>query len=74
MSVADPDFDEDARPLKWTAEGLYFAARHGVTSGLYRLDPATHATTLVALPGAESTNGFSFSGDDRRVPVYLWRR
>jgi dipeptidyl aminopeptidase/acylaminoacyl peptidase len=67
VSVVDPDFDENARLLKWTADGLYFAAQQGVNSGLYRLDPTKHAVTPVAMAGAESAAGFSFSGDYRRV-------
>jgi dipeptidyl aminopeptidase/acylaminoacyl peptidase len=67
VRVANASFDEDARPLRWAPEGLYFAARQGVRSGLFLLDPKAGAAKALAFPGTGIDGGFSFSRDFRHV-------
>ncbi|MFL5295461.1 MAG: prolyl oligopeptidase family serine peptidase [Phenylobacterium sp.] len=67
VAVANAAFDEDARPLKWAPEGIYFEALQGVNAGLFLLDPKTGSTRRVAMPDAESARSFSFSDGFRRA-------
>lgn len=39
--VIDPSFDEDAQPVAWTADGIYFTAFQRTDSGLFLLEPKT---------------------------------
>lgn len=56
-------FDENATPIAWGPDGIYFTARHRTWQHLYRLDPGTSAVTRITEP-LESVNfNFSFSAD-----------
>ena len=59
--VLTDGFDEDAGLVRWTAEGIWFGARHRTEAGLYRLDPASGAIRPVPLPGTPLATGFSLS-------------
>jgi dipeptidyl aminopeptidase/acylaminoacyl peptidase len=63
VQVLTRDFDEDARPLAWDAQGLWFTARAGTEAGLWRLDPDTGRSSRVALGGASIATGISRSAD-----------
>ena len=69
VRIVNPDFDEDAAILRWTPEGIWFAAREGVNAGLFLVDPKTMATKKIALPGAEIAGRFSLS-DGARAAAY----
>ena len=60
-------FDEDPDLLRWTPDGIYFAALHGMSSSLYRLNPETKAITRVEMPGSSIASQFSFSKDFSKV-------
>lgn len=63
VQVLTRNFDEDARPLAWDAQGLWFAARAGTEAGLWRLDPDTGRSSRVALGDASIATGVSRSAD-----------
>ncbi|HEY0436170.1 MAG TPA: S9 family peptidase [Phenylobacterium sp.] len=67
VRVANPAFDEDARPLRWGPQGIYFAARQGVRAGLFLLDPASGSVKPISVPGGGIDGGFSLSPDFRHV-------
>ncbi len=56
-------FDENATPIAWAPDGIYFTARQRTWQHLYRLDPRTTGVARVTEP-LESVNfNFSFSAD-----------
>lgn len=66
------DFDEDADLLRWTREGIYFAARDKTEAGLLRVNPASGAVTKIRLPGTPLATRFSVTlGDKSRFATYL---
>lgn len=60
-------FDENPGLVRWAPEGLYFSALHGMSSSLYRLNPATLAIARIAMPASDVATQFSFSRDFSRV-------
>jgi dipeptidyl aminopeptidase/acylaminoacyl peptidase len=60
-------FDEEPSIVKWTGDGLFFAAMERTYAYLHRLDPATRAVSK--MPAADRTvnSSFSFSSDGRTV-------
>jgi len=60
-------FDEEPSLVKWTADGLFFAAMERTYAYLYRLDPATKAVAKVQTNERTVNSAFSFSSDGRRV-------
>jgi dipeptidyl aminopeptidase/acylaminoacyl peptidase len=52
-------FDEDPSIVAWKSSGLYFSASRRTSSYLYRLDPASHATSRLA--PSDSSIGSSYS-------------
>ncbi|WP_197042178.1 S9 family peptidase [Sandarakinorhabdus oryzae] len=63
MSVLTTGFDEDANPVAWHADGLYFSARAGTQAGLWRIAPDSGAISRVDLGPASIATGFSRSAD-----------
>lgn len=61
--VVNAAFDEDADLLGWSADGIWFGARQKTESGLWRLDPASGASTRVVLAETPMAARFSFSSD-----------
>ncbi len=58
-------FDEDASIVKWSNEGIFFAAAHQTWSYLYTIDPETQKIERHAAADAWIANGFSLSADNR---------
>ncbi len=56
-------FDEDPGLLAWKADGLYFGASSRTWSYLYRLDPATKATTRLSPGDPWIMAGISLTAD-----------
>lgn len=65
--VLTAKFDEDARLLKWGADGIYFSAIERDRSTLYRLSPAKARWIEVPMDGHEIAGAFSFSKDFAHV-------
>ena len=65
--VVSGNFDEDARLLEWSENGIYFGALKKTTAHLYLLNVATGAVEQVTHPDDVVANGFSFSKDFSRV-------
>lgn len=61
--VVSNSFDEDADPIRWSPDGIYFSALQKMTSSLFLLDPATGKIKQLPMPGSEIANGFTFSKD-----------
>ena len=57
--VLTANFDEDARALAWSPEGIYFEAGQHTYSYLFRVDPQTQTVTRISTP--DKTTGFSFT-------------
>ncbi|HEV7499516.1 MAG TPA: S9 family peptidase, partial [Vicinamibacteria bacterium] len=55
-------FDEEASPLAWGPDGIYFTALHRTDSHLFRI-PATGAIARVSGPDHLALNGLSFTRD-----------
>jgi dipeptidyl aminopeptidase/acylaminoacyl peptidase len=62
-------FDENAAPLAWTNDGIYFGALQRTYAHLFRLDPATGATTRVTNPDGLIASQFSIA---RHAPVVAY--
>jgi len=56
-------FDEDPSIVRWTSNGIYFAAMERTYSYLYRLDPATRAIAKVAPVDRTVNTNFSMTAD-----------
>ena len=65
--VVSGTFDEDARLLDWSENGIYFAALKKTAGHLYRLNVSTGAAEQVTHPDDAVANGFSFSKDFGQV-------
>jgi len=61
--VLTSKFDEDASPLSWGPEGIYFDALQRTYSHLFRINPKTGAIDRVSSPDAFIASQFSFSRD-----------
>ena len=66
-TVLTDAFDEDPSLLRWTPDGIYFEALHGMSSSLYRLDAKTKAITQMEMPGSTIAGQFSFTKDFSKV-------
>lgn len=56
-------FDEDARLIDWSRQGIYFEAEQRTYNHLFRLDPQSDAITRVTSPDKIAASGFSFTHD-----------
>jgi dipeptidyl aminopeptidase/acylaminoacyl peptidase len=65
--IVTGDFDEQATPLVWTPEGIYFSARERTFQHLFRLDPATGTIDRLTEPFESLSFGFSFTPNGRTV-------
>ena len=60
-------FDEDATPVAWSPDGIYFTARQKTFQHLFRLNPATKAVERTSNPSESVFFWFSFSKDFRQA-------
>ena len=60
-------FDEDAAPIGWSAEGIYFAALQRTYAHLFRVNPKTEAIERVTAPNSFIAQQFSFTRDFRQA-------
>lgn len=60
-------FDENATPIAWSPEGIYFTAWQRTYQHLFRLNPRSGAIERVSQPYAAVFTAFSFSRDYRQV-------
>src|SRR4029079_8882296 len=58
-------FDEDASPVAWTGEGIWFGASQKTASHLFRVDPSTARVTRVSAPDAAIVQAGSVSRTGR---------
>lgn len=65
--VLTADFDEDARAIAWSPEGIYFEAGQRTYSYLFRVDPQTQKVTRISKPDKTSAFSFTFTHDFGRV-------
>jgi len=56
-------FDEDARPMAWGPDGIYFRAQQKTASHLFRLNPETSALERITGPADFAVSGGSFTRD-----------
>ena len=63
-------FDEDPSIVKWSRDGIFFAASHGTWSYLYTINPATRQIERHAPADAWIGSGFSLS-DDARTAAFV---
>ena len=56
-------FDEDASPLAWSPDGIYFGALQRTYSHLFRVNPKTSAIDRVTSPDGLIASQFSFTRD-----------
>ena len=61
--VLTQKFDEDAGPLVWGPDGIYFAALQKTYAHLFVVNPKTGAFERVSADGAEIASQFSFTRD-----------
>ncbi|HEV2306193.1 MAG TPA: S9 family peptidase [Candidatus Acidoferrales bacterium] len=57
--ILTANFDEDARAIEWSPDGIYFEAQQRSYSYLFRVNPQTQQVTRVS--GPDKTTAFSFS-------------
>jgi dipeptidyl aminopeptidase/acylaminoacyl peptidase len=62
-TVLTSSFDEDPSIVAWKPNGLFFSASERTFSYLFRLDPATKATTKVGPAEPSVNSSFSLSSD-----------
>jgi dipeptidyl aminopeptidase/acylaminoacyl peptidase len=62
-TVLTASFDEDPSIVAWKPNGLFFSASERTFSYLFRLDPATKATTKVGPAEPSVNSSFSLSSD-----------
>jgi dipeptidyl aminopeptidase/acylaminoacyl peptidase len=60
-------FDEDAGPLIWGPDGIYFGALQKTYSHLFLANPKTGAVERLSSPEAEIASQFSFTRDFKQV-------
>ncbi len=65
--VVTGQFDEDAAPLAWGPDGIYFGALQRTYSHLFRLNPKTAAIERVTSPDSLIASQFSFARDYKQV-------
>jgi dipeptidyl aminopeptidase/acylaminoacyl peptidase len=65
--VVSGQFDEEAAPLAWGPDGIYFGASQRTYAHLFRLNPKTAAIERVSSPDALIAAQFSITRDFRRV-------
>ncbi len=66
-SALTTTFDEEPSIVKWTGEGLWFAAMERTYAYLYRLDPATRVVSKASAADRTVSSSFSVSSDGRTV-------
>jgi dipeptidyl aminopeptidase/acylaminoacyl peptidase len=62
-TVLTSSFDEDPSIVAWKPNGLFFSASERTFSYLFRLDPATKATTKIGPSEPSANSSFSLSSD-----------
>jgi dipeptidyl aminopeptidase/acylaminoacyl peptidase len=65
--VLTQKFDEDAGPLIWGPDGIYFSALQKTYSHLFLANPKTGAVERLSAPEAEIASQFSFTRDFKQV-------
>ncbi len=65
--VVTGQFDEEAAPLAWGPDGIYFSASQRTYAHLFRLNPKTAAIERVTLPDALIASQFSFTRDYKQA-------
>jgi dipeptidyl aminopeptidase/acylaminoacyl peptidase len=60
-------FDEDPGLIRWSADGIYFAAEQKTYAHLFRLNPETKAVEKLSSPEHLAAFSFSFSKDFKQV-------
>jgi dipeptidyl aminopeptidase/acylaminoacyl peptidase len=65
--VVTGQFDEEAAPLAWGPDGIYFGASQRTYAHLFRLNPKTAAIERVTSPDALIASQFSFTRDYRQA-------
>nr|HEV7952675.1 S9 family peptidase [Candidatus Acidoferrales bacterium] len=60
-------FDEDAAPITWSADGIYFAALQKTYAHLFLVNPKTGAIERVSAPDNFIAQQFSFTHDFRQA-------
>jgi dipeptidyl aminopeptidase/acylaminoacyl peptidase len=65
--VVTGQFDEEAAPLAWGPDGIYFGASQRTYAHLFRLNPKTAMTERVTSPDALIASQFSFTRDYRQA-------
>jgi dipeptidyl aminopeptidase/acylaminoacyl peptidase len=60
-------FDEDASPIAWSADGIYFNALQKTYAHLFRVNPKTEAIERVSAPDEFIAQQFSFTHDFRQA-------
>ncbi len=63
-------FDENARPLAWSPEGIYFWGLQRTYAHLFRLNPATKAIERVSAPERFLAGSFSFTRDFQQAAFF----
>jgi dipeptidyl aminopeptidase/acylaminoacyl peptidase len=61
--VVNARFDEQASIVDWAPAGILFAGLEGISSRIFRLDPATGQFTALGPASGAAAGGFSFSKD-----------
>jgi len=61
--VLTAKFDEDAAPIAWSADGIYFAALQRTYAHLFRVNPKTEAIERLSAPDTFIAQQFSFTRD-----------
>lgn len=65
--ILTDQFDEQATPVAWTNDGIYFVGRQRTYEHLYRIDPATKVIRRLSEPVESQSFAFTFSADGRVV-------
>jgi dipeptidyl aminopeptidase/acylaminoacyl peptidase len=60
-------FDEDARPLDWGPDGIYFEALQRTNAQAFRLDPQSLAISRITAPDTFFLEGISFTKDFKTI-------
>jgi dipeptidyl aminopeptidase/acylaminoacyl peptidase len=63
--------DEQATPLAWTADGIWFAARQGTFQQLFRVDPPTKAIKRMSEPLRSQWTSVSIAPDGKTL-AFVW--
>jgi dipeptidyl aminopeptidase/acylaminoacyl peptidase len=61
--VVTAKFDEDATPIGWSADGIYFNALQKTYAHLFRVNPKTNEIERLSAPDAFVAQQFSFTRD-----------